>query len=648
MPNLPTVAPFKIYFPDAGGGPNVGPSDAGAEHFAGNLMAHLARECAQNAIDARKGNQPITLKFKLEQIKANDIPEFTGGLSQAWDASAAWWGENGNAYPNVFSPAKAMKSAPVVPVLVISDSNTKGLEGINIHNDEAGKSWTNLVKSTGVANSNKGAGGAFGIGKMAPFACSALRTVFYQTCSQDGWGFQGVVRLMTHRNPVTNHKLQPFGMIGLKGTDPSENCEISLPVTSRNQVPKEFSKYRNENEFGTDIFVVGFIGDDEWKLQVKAALITNFFPAIIDGYAKFEVDGEKIDQNNIQQQLISLKNEAIQAELEELTRDLEHSHWYIEASKASRGDTNSQRFAFEKDFKFFGKVRIGIVQGTKDDIKIYGQLPARCFMCRKNRMKIFSKSYQLPFPFAAFMICDDERGNELLRRLEPPTHTAWEKDRDKSPKHEVYNELNKIYNWIRDEVAKLAPPISDESLMLDSVAKAIKGLDLQQDNGGEVNGNDAESLIKKGLKRSPFTRATYGTNSIKLPTKEPSGPTPRIEKKYKVVEAKSSFSYRGNSRYIIKITPKTSESFKGNEIVNILAVNFNGSFDQIAFDISLREADDQINMAKVTRSSEDKFAPVDIPQGHQGEIVFAIKTEIELLSLDAQILEPILDSEEAH
>ena len=73
MPPLPQTAALKLYFPDSGGGPIIGPSDAGSEHFAGNLMAHLARECAQNAIDARKGEGPIKLSFKLEQMEALDV-----------------------------------------------------------------------------------------------------------------------------------------------------------------------------------------------------------------------------------------------------------------------------------------------------------------------------------------------------------------------------------------------------------------------------------------------------------------------------------------------------------------------------------------------------------------------------------------------
>jgi hypothetical protein len=194
-------------------------------------------------------------------------------LTDAWAASADRHSNEGKAYPHVFAPAKAMLAGCRVPVLVISDSNTKGLVGIADQNNDTGSSWANLVKSTGVANSSKGAGGAFGIGKMAPFACSALRTVFYQTCSKDGWGFQGVVRLMTHRDKNTDRTLQAFGMIGLKGHDKREDCEVSLPVQKRELVPDSFRTLRQPGSFGTDIFVVGFVGGDAQDLARARELL---------------------------------------------------------------------------------------------------------------------------------------------------------------------------------------------------------------------------------------------------------------------------------------------------------------------------------------------------------------------------------------
>jgi hypothetical protein len=473
---------------------------------------------------------------------------------------------------------------------------------------------------------------------MAPFACSALRTVFYQTCSKDGWGFQGVVRLMTHRDKTTDKTLQAFGMIGLKGYDKRENCEISLPVQRREMVPDSFRSHRSPDSFGTDIFVVGFVGADDWKLHVKAALITNFFPAINDEYAEFEVDGELINKSSILRELAALKKEALGADLEDLVKELEHTYWYIKASEASVDAPED--WILTKGLENFGKVQIGIVQGTKDDIKVHGQLPARCFMCRSNRMKIFSKQYQLPFPYAAFMICDDEQGNELLRRLEPPTHTAWEKDRDKSPRHAVYNELTRIYAWIREEVAKLAPPITDEALTLESVAKAIKGLNLPEEKGGAVDGNDADSLIKKGVKRSPFVRASYAGDFVKIDPLTNVTP-PDKKRKYKSIEIVSSFIYRGDARYVVKINPKVDWPLKGDEIIRLFAVNFSGSADEVAFELTTPMPEDQVNVPELSRVSRDKFSAISIPAGHEGSLNFVITTQIPLLSLTAQLLAPV-------
>jgi len=629
---------LKLYFPGANGGENVGPSNAGAEFFAGNLMGHLARECAQNAIDARKGTEPIRLSFKLQEMEADQIPEYDYGLTEAWDAASKYYGNSGKDSKEIFAKAKSMLDLPKVPVLVISDYNTNGLEGIKDSDDDSNESWTRLVKSIGVANGSKGAGGAFGIGKMSPFVCSAVRTVFYQTYSKDGWGYQGVVRLMTHRDKKSHRKLQAFGMIGLKGEDKYEKCEISLPITSRDKVPDLFRAHRKPNEFGTDIFVVGFVGSDDWKLHVKAALIINFFPAIYQNIAEFEVSGEKINKKNISSQLTALKKEAIDRKKDDLVKELESTYWYMKASEACA--SGNRNWVLSENLKYFGEVRIGIVLASKDEIRLHGQLPGRCFMCRSNRMKIFSKLYQLSFPFAAFMICDHESGNEALRRLEPPTHTAWEEERDKSPERQVYEELKKIYLWIRNEVAKLAPPLSEESLTLESVAKAIKGLNLPEEKGSDVDGNEPDSLIKKGVKRSPFVRVAYGDDTIKLP-KVGSGDKIKPKKKYKSIDIDSTFTYRGHGRYVACIVPKIKEALSGDEVLRIFAFNFNGSTDAIAFLVVDSETNDNVNVVKISRTSNDKYADISLPSGHCGEINFVIKTEINLLSLTAQLLKPI-------
>lgn len=194
-------------------------------------------------------------------------------------------------------------------------------------------------------------------------------------------------------------------------------------------------------------------------------------------------------------------------------------------------------------------------------------------------------------------------------------------------------------------MAKLAPPLSEESLTLESVAKAIKGLNLPEENGSDVNGNEPDSLIKKGIKRSPFVRVAYGDDTIKLP-KGGLGDKPKTKKKYKSIDIDSTFTYRGHGRYVARITPRIKEALSGDEVLRIFAFNFNGSTDAIAFSVVDSETDDNVNVLKISRTADEKYADISLPSGHCGEIIFVIKTEINLLSLTAQLLKPIENNKE--
>ena len=70
-----------------------------------------------------------------------------------------------------------------ISCLRISDFNTTGLTGSH---EEYNSPWCNLTKSSGASDKSGGAGGSFGIGKFAPYACSVLRTVFYSTSDTEG------------------------------------------------------------------------------------------------------------------------------------------------------------------------------------------------------------------------------------------------------------------------------------------------------------------------------------------------------------------------------------------------------------------------------------------------------------------------------
>ena len=169
-------------FPDNNNGSVNGISEAGIETFKGNVFQSLAREICQNSLDARLENsEPVRIDFQLSNIKTNDIPDFER-LREVFVLSEQYWKDNKKAVKFYENTVEIIKSEKL-RLLRISDFNTTGLIGAR---KEKNSDWINLVKSSGVSSKTGTAGGSYGIGKNAPFACSDLRVIYYSTLDKEG------------------------------------------------------------------------------------------------------------------------------------------------------------------------------------------------------------------------------------------------------------------------------------------------------------------------------------------------------------------------------------------------------------------------------------------------------------------------------
>ena len=97
---------------------------------------------------------------------------------------------------NFFKTAYETLDFNSINVLKISDYNTTGLKGSS--SGKSGTAWSRLVKESGTNDKDGVAGGSFGIGKSAYFACSRFRTVFFSSLSEDNEKSNiGVARLIS-------------------------------------------------------------------------------------------------------------------------------------------------------------------------------------------------------------------------------------------------------------------------------------------------------------------------------------------------------------------------------------------------------------------------------------------------------------------
>lgn len=420
-------------FPENNGGEERGLNNAGIETFSGRKIESLAREIIQNSLDARKdNNNPVKVSFDLIQISKNDIPkidEYENIFSRCYE----YWEGNEKA-KSFFSTALNMLQQDDIPVLKISDYNTTGLTGAQL---DRGGHFHSLIKSEGVSNKQGGKGGSFGIGKNAPFATSAFRTVYYSTFDIEGiTAVQGVAKIVTHLNKE-NKTTQGTGYFGI--------LEGNKPILQTELFP-EFIQKLNRSEYGTDIFILGFCEEESWQVTVLRNVIENFLLAIYNEDLEVSIGNLKVNIN-------TLDSYITQYLINEKGYD---AFYYYQAIK--------EGLRFKETFPKLGEVELYLI--FKENA------PKKIAMMRTTGMTIERYNPRsVPKEYAAIFVGRGEKINEILRKMENPEHTAWEPERidDKKQRSEAKQVLNTLKKWIRETIFAQIVPEETETIEVDFI-----------------------------------------------------------------------------------------------------------------------------------------------------------------------------------
>src|SRR5580692_1356364 len=251
---------LQWYFGPAGSD-EQGPNDPITTTFKGNRYYSLAREVIQNSLDVADTNthRPVKVSFSLVEIPINQIPGFAE-LDTTFRQCAAYY-PGDERFKKFCTTAISLLRKDKITCLKISDYNTLGMAY-----DESDKSpFYAFMKSTGFnLKASQGAGGSFGYGKGAYYLASQLRTLIVSSVYGAGqYVFQGRVRLSTHRN-AENDLRDYAGMYGLAS---------GTPVTTPDLVSDIFRR----SERGTDIFIMGFHQERDWKDNLIKSVLNNFW-----------------------------------------------------------------------------------------------------------------------------------------------------------------------------------------------------------------------------------------------------------------------------------------------------------------------------------------------------------------------------------
>lgn len=498
---------IEVIFPPLSGGEEAGFNDAGIEQFLRDQVQSLVREITQNSTDAAKERgAKVRVEFHLLEVLPQNLP-FIKGLHEHAIACLEYVSTEARKTKEAkaiafFKRAVKVTSQPKIRCLLIRDYNTTGLVGAD--DDESGK-WHTLVKTRGSSNkSNADSGGSFGIGKNAPFACSALRTVVYGTLSSDGPAWQGKSLLITHLDPSKKMKTQGVGFIGkFDGESQLAIRDGSMPCDVMNRRP---------DEFGTDILIVGF-EHDNWVDQLSGAAVKHFWPALLKDKVSFVV------QDHIKASIRVIDKNSLDVELGRLVKhtpiDLgDFDVRYVDIYKDE---------PTELDVKHLGKCKFYLRIGGQHD----HTRKVCCF--RNNKMVIEYMSIHKGGNYTAVFECENEKGSSLLKNMEPPRHDEWLKGQpqeDKKMYEELYDDLRaKMREQIDAHLKKLITETTDP----DDIDLSTEGGDTDGQEGlapKKINVQDRKRKITIQKKRKPKEEKRRGGGGGGGNGKPPTGKGP--------------------------------------------------------------------------------------------------------------------------
>ena len=244
-------------------------------------LSGLVREATQNSNDAKLDNvsTPASIHYRLLLLSGAAKEKFiaAGQLNEIGERIKAGTENPHLNYSNSGLKARLNASherlrtlaSSVLPVLVITDSGTKGLKG---KDEDEGSSFHTFTHTIGRSQDRgNGSGGSHGVGKGLLWELSAFRTIFLATIDSDrterGARFYGVTNNVEHEFHGAS-----YSGVGFFGVPDEGSDEHALSVFSPDQNILNDLFLDTPKSSGLSICIPGLIPDGfEDQLWAKTA-----------------------------------------------------------------------------------------------------------------------------------------------------------------------------------------------------------------------------------------------------------------------------------------------------------------------------------------------------------------------------------------
>lgn len=491
------------FFPPSPPTKQVGMNNAGIANFSSKRDTSLFRECIQNSLDADDEEKAVVVDITLEHIPVEDI----GGRSlREHLESCSKARMSSQDQKEQLEEAFRMLDKETVQTLCIKDHETKGA----MDGNSPETPWKSLTDGEGYSPKGEADLGSYGIGKLAPFATTPLRTVLYSTCYKDEKGILG--RRFIGRSILCTHNK-------LNNSDNSDNLESdygpdgyfgdgSKPL-SDDDIPPRFKLENCGTQvyipaYTTDTYTIGAKNDEStpWHIKAFNSAVDNFFYAIIKNRLELKI----AEESNVNSKSIQKGGKY----WDRIRKDSKTCR-YIEA--ASEDPVAEKYIKGIGDISLYLKTYENTAERKGRELALV-RYPG--LMITDKRGSLGEAKPDIPTfwtPFTAVVVCSPKKHSNdwVLRKCEPPSHDELSIDHipqtNKELRLEAIGALKELGAWLKEEIGKYANKGSSE---IRSVATELEDFELVVETGDGDNGksNNKEKMTMSPLKvvdRAPRT-----------------------------------------------------------------------------------------------------------------------------------------------
>ena len=423
---------LKWYFAKSKNAGGTGPNDALTDLFPGGAYQNLMRESIQNSIDAmREDSEHVRVEFTIRTFEANKFPNLLKLEDHITKCEE-------RTHSIKFKQMLEWIHKKEMVVLDVADYYTTGMDYDNIKDEGR---FSKFVRYYGDPNSNSGAGGSHGYGKITYFNVSAIRTILVSSMFQEKneCVFEGASRLATHPTDEPKITYSDIGFFDEGEGDPIQEIpELTDGKYIYKRIPVDFQR----QQIGTTVSIPFVdINDNNRGQRFREcceAVLRSFFVAIESGKLEvfisfgygYEIEMKKSTLEEIFRTRF-FKNPIDTVKKKIFEKLNPHPYWL--AYKNNIETTVPQGTSIEEAVKLCANKQYTLI---KETLPFLGNVSFYTSKCESgNDIVVFMRCPQMMVyvtqekgshkGYSSVFICEDEEGNRLLRHMENAAHNQW-------------------------------------------------------------------------------------------------------------------------------------------------------------------------------------------------------------------------------